>query len=390
MKILVATFSFPPYMDGVSSSSSAMVAGFREMGWEVDVATGYSFPRRSQLEWHGAQIYEFDITGNGHPKHPFAGDLKKYQAFLVCGDWDVVIIHSYAWPLYLALEKFSCMPSRKILVSHGHNVLRWDKVAKFPWGLGSILWAIYQTLRMCNWIFRFDRVVYLSEYSDLQAFFDHSVAKFLGYPGLSVIPNGVELKERAHLPMKFRRDFDIGPEQIVFLCVANYNYIKNQGFALRSFRMAAIPNSVLVFIGSEFNDLSKQFQNEDKIPSSKGQPSRVIWLEKQDRETTLSAIASCDIFILSSKSEAQPIALMEAMRESKPWIACNVGCISEMQGGVCVKTEQEMAQQMIHLASDKKLRTKLGKQGRQAVDITYNLKHYIDSYCKLISEVLAD
>ncbi|PAW67975.1 MAG: hypothetical protein B9S30_06525 [Verrucomicrobiia bacterium Tous-C5FEB] len=387
MKILIATFTFPPNKDGVSSSAAAMVAGFREEGWEVDVATKLSVPRRSGAEWHGARIYEFDVTGTGHPKHPFAGDLEEYRAFLAAGDWDVVIFHSYAWPLYLALEKGARLPRRKILVSHGYNVLRWVRVAKFPWGLGSVFWALYQTFRMCGWIFQFDRVVYLSESSDLRAFLDQSLAKCLGYRGRRVIPNGVELSEVASTPLKFRSDFDIGTEQIVFLCVSNYNYLKNQVFALRSFRMAAIPNSVLIFIGSEFNELSKQFQNEDGFAGENNHPGRVIWLEKQDRETTLNAIATCDVFILSSRSEAQPIALMEAMREAKPWIACKVGCISEMPGGKCVRTEGEMAQQMIHLAGDQYLRTTLGKQGRQAVEETYNRQHYIDAYCQLVSEV---
>lgn len=388
MKILIASFTFHPTKDGVSSSASAMVVGFLKVGWEVDVATEPSVPQRAGAEWHGARIHEFDVTGTGHPKNPFTGDLEKYRDFLAAGDWDVVIFHSYAWPLYLALENIASLSGRKILISHGHYVLRWVKVAKFPWGLGSVFWAIYQTSRMCNWIFQFDRVVYLSEYSDFRAFFDHGVAKCLGYRGRRVIPNGVDLNELATAPLKFRQDLNIGPEQVVFLCVSNYNYLKNQGFALRSFRMAAIPNSILIFIGSEFNELSKQFQDEDEIADfTDDRPGRVIWLEKQDRETTLNAIASCDVFILSSKSEAQPIALLEAMRETKPWIASKVGCIPELSGGVCVRTESEMAEKMINLADDQNMRTMLGKQGRMAVEEIYNSQHYINSYCKLVSEV---
>ena len=387
MKILIASFTFPPNKDGVSSCASAMVVGFRKKGWEVDVVTEPSNPRRITTEWHGARIHEFDVTGTGHPKHPFKGDWEGYHAFLAAGVWDVVNFHSYAWPLYLAQEKGARLPRRKILVSHGYNVLRWVRVAKFPWGLGSVFWALYQTFRMCGWIFQFDRVVYLSESSDLGAFLDHSLAKCLGYRGRSVIPNGVELSEVASAPLKFRIDFDIGTKQIVFLYVSNYNYLKNQVFALRSFRMAAIPNSVLIFIGSEFNELSKQFQNEDGFVGKNNHPGRVIWLEKQDRETTLNAIATCDVFILSSRSEAQPVALLEAMREAKPWIACNVGCICDIPGGECVRTEEEMAQQMIHLAGDQNLRTTLGIKGREAVEVTYNRQHYINAYCRLVSEV---
>ncbi len=387
MKILIATFTFPPNKDGVSSSAAAMVTGFLEKGWQVEVATEPSVPQRSGTEWSDVHIHEFAVTGTGHPKRPFGGDLEQYRNFLETGDWDLVIFHSYAWPLYLALQYKACIRGRKILVSHGHNALRWEKTAQFPWGLGAVFWAIYQASRMCVWIFQFDRVVYLSECTDMRSFFDHSVAKCLGYRGRRVIPNGVNTKELATAPLKFRQNLDIEPGQIVFLCVANYNFLKNQGFALRSFRIAAIPNSILIFIGSEFNDLSKQFQFEDEIADVAAHPGRVIWLEKQDRKATLNAIATCDVFILSSRSEAQPIALMEAMREAKPWIASRVGCIPELPGGVCVRTEREMAQQMTNLANDQKLRTTLGRQGRQAVEETYNRQHYIDAYCQLVSEV---
>jgi glycosyltransferase involved in cell wall biosynthesis len=340
------------------------------------------------MNWQGVKIHEFEVSGTRHPKHPFAGDLEEYRAFLSAGDWDVVIFHSYAWPLYLALKNLASITGRKILVSHGHYVLRLEKTAKFPWGLGRVLWAIYQTIKMCVWVFKIDRIVYLSKHADMRAFFDHSVAKCIGYPGRRIIPNGVDLKETSTDHLKFRKDHNISTEQIIFLCVANYNYLKNQGFALRSFRMAAIPNSVLIFIGSEFNEQSKQFQNEDGIAGVTDHPGRVIWIEKQQRETTLNAIAACDVFILSSKSEAQPIALLEAMREAKPWIASKVGCIPELPGGVCVRTEGEMAKQMIHLAGDQKLRTNLGKQGRQAVEETYNRQRYIDAYASLVSEVI--
>jgi glycosyltransferase involved in cell wall biosynthesis len=387
MKILISTFSFPPNKDGVAEAASMMASGFLERGWEVEVATSTTTPPSSELVWHGARIHQFSITGTGHPKLPFRGNVSDYRAFLESGDWDIVVFHAYAWTLYLALGNLAKIRGRIILVSHGHNVLRWIRVAKFPWGLGSVFWAIYQTTRMCGWIFQFDRVVYLSKYADMSAFFDHSIAKRLGYRGRRVIPNGVNLEERATAPASFRDALGIMPDQIVFLCVANFNSIKNQGFAARSFRLAAIPGSILVFIGSQFNEFSKRFQNEDSLNCPGEHPGKIVWLEKQTHVATLNAFAACDAFVLSSESEAQPIALLEAMREAKPWIARKAGCIPEMPGGICVHTEEEMAKQMVHLANDQNLRAALGKRGRQAIEETYNRQHYIDAYCQLVSEV---
>lgn len=215
MKILISTFSFQPNKDGVAEAASMMAAGFLERGWEVDVATSTTTSPRSELVWHGARIHQFSVTGTGHPKFPFRGDVSQYRAFLESGEWDVVVFHAYAWTLYLALGNLAKIRGRKILVSHGYNILRWVRFPKFPWGLGSCALALGQAARMCMWLSRLNRVVYLSEYADLHAFFDHSIAKRLGYRGRRVIPNGVNLEERSTAPASFRDALGIMPDQIV-------------------------------------------------------------------------------------------------------------------------------------------------------------------------------
>ena len=387
MKILISTFSFQPNKDGVAEAASMMAAGFLERGWEVDVATSTTTSPRSELVWHGARIHQFSVTGTGHPKFPFRGDVSQYRAFLESGEWDVVVFHAYAWTLYLALGNLAKIRGRKILVSHGYNILRWVRFPTFPWGLGSCALALGQAARMCMWLSRLNRVVYLSEYADLHAFFDHSIAKRLGYRGRRVIPNGVNLEERATAPASFRDALGIMPDQIVFLCVANFNSIKNQGFAARSFRLAAIPGSILVFIGSEFNEFSQRFQTDDAVNCPGEHPGKIVWLEKQDRVATLNAFAACDAFVLSSESEAQPIALLEAMREGKPWIASRVGCIPEMPGGICITSESAMSAAMKTLAADPTLRESLGREGAAAITKTYNSKAYQQAYCQIIEEL---
>ena len=84
-----------------------------------------------------------------------------------------------------------------------------------------------------------------------------------------------------------------------------------------------------------------------------------------------------------------PIVLLEAMRESKPWIARKAGCIASMEGGICVKSEAEMAGAIQRLTKDQKLCEQLGEEGRQAVITRYNRKSYTESYCNLIEELVS-
>jgi len=387
MRILIATPTFPPNKDGVSEAASIMVAGFLEKGWQVDVATAPFDPPRSEMEWRGARIHEFTITGDGFPKTPHRGDVGKYQNFLEQGDWDAVVFHGHSWILYIPLCRLNIIPGKKILVSHGFYALQWVRVKSFPWGLFAWCCTTYRAIEMFFWIERLDRTVYLSEQKDFRGFFDHWIAKALGHAGRRVIPNGVDLGVGGNDASGFRRNLSIASDQVMFLYVANYSRRKDQGYAGRAFRAANIANAVMVFIGSEFNGDSARFQAEDEALPQPQKTGRVIWLEKVDRNVTLNAFAACDVFVLSADHEAQPIALLEAMREAKPWIARDVGCISELPGGVCVHSESEMARQMALFSATPVMRATLGQQGRESVEKIYNSKHYVDSYCDLVSEI---
>jgi glycosyltransferase involved in cell wall biosynthesis len=242
---------------------------------------------------------------------------------------------------------------------------------------------------MLGWLKKIDRLVVLSAHPDLRAFYDHTLANIVNHPGVRTIPNGVDLSYSNVSPRlgRFRQCAGVPPKSMLFLCVANYCLRKDQGFAARAFRQAAIPNSTLVFIGSEFNDSSAAFQAADAHWALPEAPEKIVWLEKQSRETTLDALADCDVFVLSSYWEAQPIAILEAMAENKPWIARNAGCIAEMPGGFCVNSVTGMAQAMRKLAQDSHLRSELGRLGREAVDRLYNRKTFSSSFCRLILEV---
>jgi glycosyltransferase involved in cell wall biosynthesis len=387
MKILIASFSFPPNKDGVSEAASVMALGFLARGWEVEVATAPTAPARVNKVWHEIFIHEFAIKEDWHSKFSRSGEINEYRKFLKHGDWDVVIFHAYLYSLYASIDILEKIPAKKILVSHGFAALQWIKNKSFPWGLATWLRSVCRALYMLTWIHKIDRTVYLSEKADFNGFFDHWIAKAIHYRGRKVIPNGVDPRLRGINPAGFRVEHGISDKQIIFLCVANYSRRKDQGYAARAFRAAAIPNSVMIFIGSEFNNDSVRFKEEDDRLPFREKSGRIIWLEKIERARTLDAIAACNIFVISSDHEAQPIALLEAMRESKPWIARDSGCISEMPGGVCVCTEAAFAQQMVRLAAYPELQAQLGIQGREAVEKIYNRQRYIDSYCELVSEV---
>lgn len=387
MRVLIVTFTYPPNKDGVAEAASAMAEGFAASGWRVEVLTESLQQTRRQSDITGIRFHEFTYSSGKSHDILIAGDIESYAEFLRSGDWDVIVFHAYSLTLRKVLPLIEGMSAKKVFVSHGYNGLIWDRMPEFPYGIPSLIRRFLRSILMFRWIHRFDRVVYLSETADFQAFYDHWIALKARYGGRRVIPNGVSLSVRGEAPAEFRLLHGIPPDAFMLLCVANYSDRKDQAYAARAFRKAAIPGSVLVFIGSRFNECSERFREEDRPYVGAGAPGTIIWLENQSRASTLDALAASDLFLLSANHEAQPIVLLEAMREAKPWIARKAGCIATMEGGVCVGSESEMSGAILRLKADTALRDSLGKAGRKAVESGYNRQAYTDAYISLVREL---
>lgn len=389
LNVLLATPTFPPFKDGVAEAAAAQARAFAAKGFEVHVATMSHADRTADSTGLQIAIREFSISGSPHFRTPYHGETEAYRQYLQSEPWDFIIFHSYSWPLYLATPHLLQVCGRKILTSHGYGALLWVPVRKFPFGLGSLAWSFVKSLEMLTWYKQLDRVVFLSSKVDGRAFYDQFLAKFCQHKGIRIIPNGVDVPELPmnHLAQSFLDYYRIGRAKYLFLCVANYSWRKDQGFALRAFRKAAIPDSTLIFIGSEFNECSAAFQRSDTASHSSTHSNQVVWLEKVNREHTLGALQACDVFVLSANHEAQPIALLEAMSYAKPWIARQAGCIEQMEGGLCVRSVSGMAKAMRQLATNSVLRFELGAVGRQAVKQRYTSAQYGAAYCHLLSEL---
>ncbi|MEY3479517.1 MAG: hypothetical protein RIQ71_292 [Verrucomicrobiota bacterium] len=388
MRVLLATPTFPPFKDGVAQAAAMQAQAFAAEGFDIEVATEPHPDRNLSADEPPLKVREFSILGSPHFRYPYRGDTDAYGQYLLSGNWDVVVFHSYAWPLYLAVPILQSLRCRKVLTSHGYGALLWTPVRRFPFGLGSLLWSFARSMAMLKWYKQLDRVVFLSPKVDGRAFYDHFLARLCGHKGIRVIPNGIEVPKinSDRFEHGFLDTYGIPRTRHVFLSVANYSWRKDQGFAVSAFRQAAIPDSTLIFIGSEFNECSAAFQRADASSRSSASPGRVFWLENVSREHTLGAIDNCNIFVLSANHEAQPIALLEAMSYAKPWIARSAGCIDRMEGGLCVKSVRDMAGAMRRLASDGDLRRRIGEIGRLAIEKTNNFAQYGSSYCRLLKE----
>jgi glycosyltransferase involved in cell wall biosynthesis len=389
MKILVATPTFPPDLNGVAEASAACARALQLRGSHVEVVTSKASTSSHSFQWEGITVHEFAITGTPHFRHYYQGPMDSYCNFLQSRHWDVILFQGYSWPLDLAVPFFDHIPAKKVLVSHGYGALVWTPVPRFPFGLGALTYSVIRSLKMLCWIRKIDRWVFLSPRTDFRSFYDHWLAQKMQHPGVRVIPNGLDPSQRG-VRSRFREAFGIPADVLVFLCVGYFSRGKNQKMALQAYRQAALPNSRLVFIAPECNAWMERCQEADLSLPSPAANSGVLWLTKLSREMTLDSFSASDIYLSSSLGETQPISILEAMRECKPWIALRAGCISEFPGGSCVSSLQEMVLAIRRLGTESEECKTLGQAGRQAVESKYSMDRFDSAYCELVEQLMSE
>jgi glycosyltransferase involved in cell wall biosynthesis len=167
----------------------------------------------------------------------------------------------------------------------------------------------------------------------------------LGFPvdKLHCIANGVRAAIRTPALVEHkRREFGIGSEAFAFFYVGRLNPVKDLGTMLDAF--AALPADV---------SLRTRLYLVGDGPERATLEARRDALGLGDRATFLGArsdvsevLLAADAFVMSSKSEGLPMALLEAMAARVPCIATAVGGIPELfadDRGLLVPAQDVMA-----------------------------------------------
>lgn len=112
-----------------------------------------------------------------------------------------------------------------------------------------------------------------------------------------------------------------------------------------------------------------------------------------NRDDIPDVLAALDVFVLTSKIEANPVSILEAMASGKPVIAPRVGSISESldDGRTGFLTEpdnlRQVADRMIELLCNRELARRMGQAGRAAAVERWSLERMVKGYEGLIVEI---
>ena len=113
------------------------------------------------------------------------------------------------------------------------------------------------------------------------------------------------------------------------------------------------------------------------------------------RDDVPALLAEADLFVLPSRSEAFPNAVIEAMAAGLPVVATHVGGIVELvqpeRTGVLVPSEdpEALAAAVLNLMARPDRANALGRTARQAIDRRYSLSSMVSQFEELYESELA-
>lgn len=196
---------------------------------------------------------------------------------------------------------------------------------------------------------------------------------------IAYIPNGIDLDL---LPSRERRYYEF---QLVY--VGRLSYEKGADLLIEAVkRLPRDLNLRLVVVGS--GPMERKLNN-----MAYGDP-RIIFIGSRDHATTLEIIRGSDLFLLPSRMEGAPMALLEAMALGVPVIASDVGGIPDfIENGVTGllfrdKDIEMLKDAIIRLYENRYLAKTLAKNAIEKIKTDYSIERMATRYLDLYQELL--
>src|SRR5215211_6721383 len=176
-------------------------------------------------------------------------------------------------------------------------------------------------------------------------------------------------------PDSLKREFDLPPQSIV--CTGIGRLVPQKGFDILIEAFAKIASQVpdlyclIIGEGEDKEKLAQQIR-------AAGVEKRIRLIGYQDRPKAMSILKSSDIFVMPSRYEGTPIALLEAAALARPIVAARAGGIPELvtheQHAYLVPSHDPtaLAQGILKLALDREYAQRLGQNAQGHIRERFN------------------
>ena len=298
-----------------------------------------------------------------------------FRLAAICRKFDVDVIHCQGWGTYL--EGLLCAGvlqrrTKFVFAFHGKTISDLGPLPrrrKLVQRLGSFLG---------------DGVITPSEEMK------RDYAREIGIDSkkITVIHNGVDtdLFSPATDDKSVRREFGIGPDEVVIGSVARLDPVKNFPGLLRTFFMAVEKglSARLLIVGD-----GPQMKELRILAGKIGCAGSILFAGR--RSDVPQCLRAMDIYVQPSFYEGFSMTILEALSTGLPVIAYNVGGTYEMvrdgYNGMLLNDQENntLAQAMLQLARNPPRRQAMGRKGRALIKENFSLAGMIRQYDRLFS-----
>lgn len=207
---------------------------------------------------------------------------------------------------------------------------------------------------------------------------------------LMVVPNGVDTGHFAprHDRRAIRERIGIDDATPVVILVAALRPEKNHELFIETARRVAreIPSVRFLVVGD-----GPCRPHLEHLANESGATKNVLFLGS--RGDVAELLAASDLFLLTSKVEANPVSILEAMSTALPVVATRVGSIPDViadgNTGYLVPCEnpEEMAKRVISLLRNPGQSLRMGIAGRRTVVENWSIERMISGYANLMENI---
>jgi glycosyltransferase involved in cell wall biosynthesis len=377
MNVLHTAQSYPPEVSGVSHLVSQLSRRLVARGHSVTVFTERSSNASRDETLDGVRIRRFENSGS--LVAGIRGDRRLYLEAVTSGNWDLIVMHCFqTWTTDILLGHLASLSGPCIVVGHGA-------------AYGNPSFASYY-----DWVAR--QVPKLSATVSMSSILeDAAFVRDYSLPPPRIIRNGVDMEEWSAPAANVRSRWGLDSRPWV-VNVSNHN--PNKGHADLWHVAGKIqrqhPETRFNIVGGTY-------------PAARYRLGMVgvtggCWYEclaksvcrggvrlarNVPRRDVVSAMKEADVFLLTSRWEADPLSILESMAAGTPWVSFDVGCVRENKGGIVVRDADEMVTVTRELLQRAEVRTSLAEAGIAQIKAGHDWDDIAGQYERLYLESIS-
>lgn len=345
-----------------------LISGLLQCGYKVSVGYCTPGPWAEKLKFMGVYVVRLPHRGRVDPM------LFVRTVRLIRND-PPQIVHTHLLKSDLHGRLAARLAGVPVVIGGLHN--------SDPWAQNRLLGLIYGATARFT-----DCLIAVSE--EVRQY--HILQTKVRSEKIIAIENGVDInrfRDQNENGQRMRTELDIDPGAIVFGTVGRLKPQKDHATFLQAAREILNQNPSARFLvigdGPLRSDLEAQARQLGLFPAITFTGMRT------DISTVLPAL---DVFVLPSRWEGLPNAMLEAMAASRPVVATDVdgvrGVLTSGENGLLVspRDSSALAKACLQLASDTQMRHRLGRAGYEYVAENHSLSVMVERYVECYAGLL--